>query len=152
MRISAEGSDPDGPAVQTALDLDGDETFETAEATGTATFATPGQRVIRARGSPDDAGASAVTTMTLDVRAGNLPPTVSILAPISGGMCGDGKLRVAAADPDGELVRYEYDRDGDGTFEADRGGDASTPDHSFVGVRVTDDRGAFATARTPDCA
>ena len=51
------------------------------------------------------------------------------------------------ADPDGELVRYEYDRDGDGTFETDRGGDASTPDHAFVGVRVTDDSGAVATAR-----
>ena len=146
VRVSAEGSDPDGPAVQTALDLDGDGTFETAGATGTATFATPGQRVIRARFT-DDAGAWSVATTTLDVRAGNLPPTVSILAPISGGMCGDGKLRVAAADPDGELVRYEYDRDGDGTFETDRGGDASKPDHSFVGVRVTDDSGAAATAR-----
>ena len=146
VRVSAEGSDPDGPAVQTALDLDADGTFETAGATGTATFATPGQRVIRARFT-DDGGASSVATTTLDVRAGNLPPTVSILAAISGSMCGDGKPRVVAADPDGELVRYEYDRDGDGTFETDRGSDASKPDHTFVGVRVTDDRGASATAR-----
>ena len=62
-------------------------------------------------------------------------------------------------DPDGSLVRYEWDLDGNGSFERDTGS-ASTVTHTFeayagivdprrrsVRVRVTDDDGATAEAQ-----
>ncbi|HEY6887529.1 MAG TPA: PKD domain-containing protein, partial [Solirubrobacter sp.] len=57
-----------------------------------------------------------------------------------------------SSDPDGEIVRYELDLDGDGSYETDLGESSSTT-RSFatlgtheVGVRVTDDDGATGTA------
>jgi PKD repeat protein len=60
-------------------------------------------------------------------------------------------------DPDGQIVRYEWDLDGNGSFETDAGA-APTVTHTFelykglvdprkrpIGVRVTDDKGATAT-------
>lgn len=150
VKVTAEGSDPDGSRVQTALDLDADGTFETAGSTGTATFATPGERVIRARFT-DDGGATAVATTTLDVHAGNIAPTVSVHV---GNSCFS-HLRALAIDPDGEIARYEFDVNGDGTYEADRGTSPDGPPGqsyaALAGVRVTDDSGATATTRTtPD--
>jgi YD repeat-containing protein len=152
--VKASGSDPDGLGVQTALDLDGDGSFETAGASGTATFATPGVRVIRARFT-DDAGATAVATTTLDVHAGNLAPTARIESPpLSVATAADEPTAytVNALDPDGEIVRYEYDADGDGTYETDRGGDARIPRSVLaapvIAVRVTDDGGATAIERS----
>lgn len=68
---------------------------------------------------------------------------------------------VASSDADGEIHRYEWDLDGDGTFETDTGAIPAV-DHTFeprssrriakpvrqwpVSVRVTDDQGATATA------
>ncbi len=155
--VKAEGGDPDGLSVQTALDLDDDGTFESAGSTGTATFVAPGERVIRARFT-DDAGATSVATTTLDVHAGNIVPTARFVQPFAaaapttfaGGEMTGGDT-VAAVDPDGEIVRYEYDLDGDGTYETDRGGDARIPLNELkatvVGVRVTDDGGATAVER-----
>jgi YD repeat-containing protein len=152
--IKAEGRDPDGPGVQVALDLDGDGAYETAGFAGTATFATPGERVIRARFT-DDAGATSVATTTLDVHAGNIAPTARIVPPpvtvASATAEPPSGWTVAAVDPDGEIVRYEYDVDGDGTYETDRGRDARMPqsaaDAKVVNVRVTDDSGATGVDR-----
>ena len=61
----------------------------------------------------------------------------------------------AAVDPDGTIVRYEWDLDGNGSFETDTGQTPSlsrtfaTPATVQVSVRVTDDDGRTAqTART----
>jgi hypothetical protein len=151
--VKAEGSDPDGLNVQTALDLDGDGTFETAGSTGTATFATPGVRVIRARFT-DDVGATGVATTTLDVHAGNIVPTARIASlPVTVAASAEDPSgwMADAIDPDGEIVRYEYDLDGDGTYETDRGRDARfprrAPNVGVFGVRITDDSGATAIER-----
>jgi plastocyanin len=56
----------------------------------------------------------------------------------------------ASSDPDGKLVRYEWDFDGDGSYESD-GKASPTLEHTYseagtyeVGLRVTDDDGATA--------
>lgn len=149
--VTAKGIDPDGLRVATALDLDADGTFETAGDTGTATFATVGERVIRARFT-DDAGAVAVATTTLDVHAGNLAPEVKLGGQyfIGGAPNGGGPFFGAqAVDPDGAVVRYEFDLDGDGTFEHDNGANptVNARPEGIVGVRVTDDGGAVAVSR-----
>ncbi|MDA0167769.1 hypothetical protein OJ998_01620 [Solirubrobacter taibaiensis] len=150
--VTAKGADPDGLSVKTALDLDGDGTFETDGATSPATFATPGERVIRARFT-DDAGATSVATTTLDVHAGNIAPTVRFPEPYAtvAGDYGDSGRLLNAVDPDGEIVRYEYDLNDDGTYETDRGNDARVPTWpghgGIVRARVTDDSGATAVVR-----
>jgi YD repeat-containing protein len=65
----------------------------------------------------------------------------------------------ASSDPDGKIVRYEWDLDGNGSFERDTGADPTTA-YTYVELlfrggsvkvrlRVTDDKGASAT-RTYD--
>ena len=62
----------------------------------------------------------------------------------------------SSSDPDGSIVRFEWDLDGNGTFEVD-GGPSPTLTHTFerfkglvdprvrpIAVRVTDDDGATA--------
>lgn len=144
VKITAEGRDPDGSRVQAALDLDGDGTFETAGSTGTTTFPAPGERVIRARFT-DEAGATSAASVTVDVHARNIAPSVRIQP---GSSCGPD--RAEADDPDGEIVRYEFDYDGDGVYETDAGRNPALRWAPARGVRVTDDAGATATARADD--
>jgi PKD repeat protein len=57
----------------------------------------------------------------------------------------------ASADPDGTIAKYEWDLDGDGTYETDTGTTATTskvydkPGTVNVGLRVTDNSGVTAT-------
>src|SRR5262249_23400792 len=127
--VKAEGSDVDGAAPDVALDLDGDGSFETAGPSASATYAAAGERVIRARFT-DDTGAPSVSTTTLEVRAGNLAPTVRLDIPAvaNARFSAHFGLRAYADDADGRIVRYEYDLDGDGTYETDGGTSSNVPD------------------------
>jgi PKD repeat protein len=89
-----------------------------------------------------------------EVRVGSLPPTAAFEADT---LLGPPPLTVkfdasASADPDGAVVSYDWDFDGDGTFEFNSGGDP-TASHSYdvpgdyaARVQVTDDAGVSANA------
>ena len=71
------------------------------------------------------------------------PPTLNINVPVTF----DAR---ASVDPDGQIVKYEWDFDGDGVFEVSTASPVTT--HTFtrggeikVTLRVTDDKGATAT-------
>ncbi len=71
------------------------------------------------------------------------PPTLNINVPVTF----DAR---ASFDPDGQIVKYEWDFDGDGVFEVSTASPVTT--YTFtrggevkVSLRVTDDRGATAT-------
>jgi hypothetical protein len=96
-------------------------------------------------------------TATLrSLRLGTYPPTAAItaspnqgLAPLEATLDGGG-----STDSDGSIVKYEWDLDGDGSFEVDGGG-TDNIQQTFsgvvsvsVGLRVTDDIGATDTATT----
>jgi hypothetical protein len=57
----------------------------------------------------------------------------------------------SSSDPDGRIVRYQWDLDGDGSFETDTGSTPAAsrsyrrPQTVEVGLRVTDDAGGSAT-------
>jgi PKD repeat protein len=84
----------------------------------------------------------------------NSPPTALFTAPTTLQVGAPGTFDASpSTDPELALRRYEWDFDGDGTFETDAGGQSVTT-HAFatpgvhqVGLRVTDDRGATATTR-----
>ena len=155
--VSGFGSDPDGRIDEIELDLDDDGTYEVTRANffdAPVTFASAGVKRVRARVT-DDAGLSAVATATIDVHSDNYDPFVSLsLSPASPKPGSTGDLQAFASDLDGTIARYEFDLDADGTYEVDGGTEESTAvafpvaGQRILGVRVTDNLGAVATART----
>lgn len=152
--LDATGSaDPDGAIAAYAWDLDGNGSFERATgAVGTTvtSFATPGARTLRVRVT-DDTGATDVEQVA--ITATNRAPSAALSVPGVPVPASPVTLDASGSgDPDGSVVSYEWDLDGDGTYETSTGPLASaqrsfpSPGVRTVGVRVTDDQGAMATA------
>jgi PKD repeat protein len=146
-------SDPDGlPIAKYEWDLDGDGTYETdtgTTATTTTSFATPGNHNVSLRVTDAD-GATATKTVT--IAAQNRPPVASFTGPAPAIVGSTASFDASASsDPDGTIATYEWDLDGDGTYETSTGTDphASTTYAAAgvvtVGLRVTDDLGATST-------
>jgi PKD repeat protein len=149
-------SDPDGTVVQYEWDLDGNGSYETntgATATATSSYATPGERTIGLR-ITDDKGSTA--TATRSVTAQNRAPSASFTAtpnPVSVGATVSFNAS-ASSDLDGTIAKYEWDLDGNGSYETN-GGATATTSRSYaavskpvIGLRVTDNNGAVATTTT----
>jgi YD repeat-containing protein len=160
--VSFDGSGTTGSngvaVVSYEWDLDGDGTFETGTGSSpqvSRTYGSPATVTVGLRVT-DAAGDQSVAQRTVTVR--NRPPTavIALSSPtvaIGRTVSLDGS---ASSDPDGHITRYQWDLDGDGTFETDTGSSAVTPSRPFaaplvvtVRLRVTDDRGATADATAP---
>ena len=84
----------------------------------------------------------------------NQPPTVNLEGPPEVGEGGSLPLTATATDPENEALTYEWDLDGDGTYETPSPDGSATfsaasldgPETRTVGVRVTDPGGQEATA------
>ncbi|MCD6726022.1 MAG: PKD domain-containing protein [Solirubrobacteraceae bacterium] len=149
---SASTGDPAGALVRYEWDLDGDGTYELdvgTQAASTVRFATSGQRTVRLRVT-DDVGATSVASASVDVQ--NRPPTADVALVDQPAVIGVAATLDASAsqDADGTIASYDWDLDGDGTYET-AGGAAATIAKTFadgaphtVGVRVTDNLGATA--------
>ena len=134
-------------------DLDGDGTFETDGGTTPTISHVYPDKATYAIGVlvTDDAGNSDTRTIALAVTA---RPHASIsITPSSPFSLVNATLDASAAyDSDGTIVRYEWDLDGDGTFETDAGNIPTiqrlfgTSGPRTVGVLVTDDSGATDVA------
>jgi YD repeat-containing protein len=146
-------SDPDGSIAKYEWDLDGNGTYETdTGTTATTTRSYPTARTVDVRlRVTDNAGARATTTRTLTVT--NRAPTASFTVTPNPAQVGQSVAFNAAAssDPDGSIAKYEWDLDGNGTYETDSGTTA-TASRTYtsatavtVGLRVTDDKGATDT-------
>ncbi|HEX6781220.1 MAG TPA: PKD domain-containing protein [Solirubrobacterales bacterium] len=150
---ASASKDSDGTIVKYEWDLNGDGTYETDTGTTPAisgSYGTVGERTVRLRVTDNEGG---VTTATRTLVVQNAPPTASFTATPEAAPTGttvsfDG---AASADPDGTIAKYEWDLDGNGTYETDTGTTASagtsyaTPGARTVGLRVTDNGGATAT-------
>jgi hypothetical protein len=146
--LTAFGSDPDGTVAAYDFDLDGDRTYETPGDPGgtlTTTFNTPGTRVVGVRVT-DNAGAEAVSRRTIEVKAGNDPPTVTLSRGLGR------NFFASATDPDGFVAEFAWDLNGDGVFGDATGQFVTLPaglaGRVEVAVRVTDGDGATASDRT----
>jgi subtilisin-like proprotein convertase family protein len=147
-------SDADGTVARYEWDLDGDGTYETdtgTTASSSRVYHANGAYVIRLRVTDDD-GAQDVATV--NVAAANKLPAAAIVTTPGQATAGqavtlDGR---GSSDVDGTLVKYDWDLDGNGSFEATTGATA-TRAHTYpnvgrftVGVRVTDNDGGISTA------
>jgi PKD repeat protein len=150
---AAKSTDSDGTVVKYEWDFDGNGSYETstgATAATNRTFATPGERIVGLRVT-DNNGATATTTLPVTIQ--NRAPAASFTATPTTAQSGVAIAFDASAssDPDGTVAKYEWDLDGNGSYETDAGASAKTS-HAFpaagtviVGLRVTDDSGATAT-------
>ena len=135
-------SDPGGAIAKFEWDLDGDGTFETDTGTvGTTTRAyTVGKSYFVKLRVTDGNGASSVAFDTLRVNAKPVPNfSYSPVDPLVGQQVTfDG---TASPDPDGAVASYQWDLDGNGSFEST----GANPTHTYgnagtvnVKLRVTD--------------
>ena len=147
-------SDPDGTIAKYEWDLDGNGSYETVTGTTATTskvFASAGSITVGLRVTDSD-GATATTTRSLTVT--NRIPTASFT--ISPNPANTGQTVTfngsGSKDPDGTIAKYEWDLDGNGSYETSTGTTASTTKvfaakGTFaIGLRVTDNSGATATA------
>jgi YD repeat-containing protein len=154
--VTSNGSasaDSDGTITNYSWDLDGDGTFEANTGTNSSvTRSYPkaaAAKTVRLRVTDND-GATAETTRTLTVT--NRLPTASFTVSPNPAVAGDvvSFNGSASSDPDGTVVEYRWDLDGNGTFETNTGTNASVT-RSYadggtvtVRLRVTDDDGGTA--------
>jgi len=150
----AVSSDPDGTVSKYEWDLDGNGSYETdtgATATTTSTYATATNVTVGLRVT-DSNGATATTTRALTVQ--NRAPSASFTAtpnPVPTGTAVSFDAS-GSSDPDGTIAKYEWDLDGNGSYETNTGATATTTkafasaQTPTIGLRITDDNGATATA------
>ncbi len=150
--------DPDGTIAKYEWDLDGNGSYETNSGTNPQTtrkYTSDATIDVRLRVT-DQKGATDVTVRTLNV-IGNQFPVASFTATPNPAIQG---LTVnfnaaGSSDPDGTIVKYEWDLDGNGSYEKNTGSTATTsssyptPGTVQAGLRVTDNGGKTATATIP---
>ncbi|MEZ5339270.1 MAG: PQQ-binding-like beta-propeller repeat protein [bacterium] len=159
VQFDASGSlDNDGEIVEYAWDWDGDGGFDTITEVPvfSHTFHEAGNPVVRLR-VQDNEGLRDTETIEISVNVtGNELPVASLIADRTNGTApylvflngGD------SFDPDGSIVLYEWDFDGDGNW--DTYGDSAEVSNLYadcgiyvVRLRVTDDNGAQSMAILP---
>jgi PKD repeat protein len=152
--FNASGSsDVDGTITRYEWDLDGNGSYETntgTNATTSRTYTTPGSVTVGLRVT-DDEGQPGTTTRSVTVT--NRTPTASFTGTPNPANVGQSVAFNAGAssDPDGTIARYEWDLDGNGSFETDTGA-AATTSRTYttagtvnVNLRVTDNTGGTGT-------
>lgn len=155
VNFDASGSsDSDGSIVLYEWDFDGDGNYDGygTVATIAHTYTQPGLFTAKLRVT-DNVGAQATDTSAITVNVpGNTAPTAVLLP---GASSGASPLTVnfnasGSSDPDGTIVLYEWDFDGDGNY--DGYGTVATIAHTYTHpgsftakLRVTDNVGAQAT-------
>jgi PKD repeat protein len=150
VKLTATGS---GRGITYAWDLDEDGEFD--DATGaevTHSFAVGAPRVgVRVT---DWEGRTAAEARTLEVHAGDRPPSGSLmLGPPAPRVGGDVTAYADGQDSDGRIARVEFDLDGDGTYEVTGAGQTTQTRFDSAGrrtlrARFVDDGGNVSVVTT----
>jgi YD repeat-containing protein len=149
--FTSSSSDPDGQNVTLAWDLDDNGKFDDGSGTtASRTFAKAGTYTIRLQ-AMDTEGMSSVASRLITV--GGRPPVASFTVSPQSVETGQPASFDASgsSDPDGSVQRYQWDLDGNGSYETDTGSSPQTsrfygdPGNVIVGLLVTDDEGKTAT-------
>ena len=151
--FESTSTDPEGPLAAEAWDLDDDGQFD--DGTGTTasrSFAKAGTYTVRLQvDDPDGMSSVATGTVTVGGRSPVASFTVSPQSVITGKPVA--LDATGSTDPDGSVVRYQWDLDGNGSYETDTAGNPKTsrfyasPGNVVVGLLVTDDDGTTGTAK-----
>ncbi|MDX1675193.1 MAG: PKD domain-containing protein [Longimicrobiales bacterium] len=150
---ASASTDPDGRIVAFGWDVDGDTIYE-VEGQDTVIlhrYATAGDRTVVLR-AVDEAGDTATTTQVVTVLSNNAPFAGFTFSPTDPIVTEAVTFDAAgSSDPDGTIVEYRWDFDGDGTI--DQVDTTPTTTYSFddpgdyiVLLEVVDDDGARESA------
>ncbi|VAX32142.1 hypothetical protein MNBD_NITROSPIRAE02-762, partial [hydrothermal vent metagenome] len=157
--FTASASDPDGYVATYEWDFDGDGNYDEETATTSTTYYTyteAGTYNAKLRVTDDGGSSTESNRVTITVVSPeNQPPVVSSFqaTPASGAAPLSVTFSPSASDPDGSIVEYKWDFNGDGAFEAST---TSIPvsylfnsaGTHIVRLKVIDDNEATATAET----
>jgi PKD repeat protein len=155
VNYSAAGTTDDNGIAKIEWDLDGDGTFETN--TGTAlsasrSYGSIGERTVRMRVTDVYNASSTASVKVLIHRA----PTAAFTAAPSPAFVGEQVTFDGSSSSDDENVaKYEWDLDGDGTFETNSAANPKTtktynaPGTITVRLKVTDNRGVSDVSTRP---
>jgi len=149
-------SDPDGSIAEYRWDVDGDGSVDatTSGATYSHAYGSTGEKTPSVTVA-DDAGATAEAADTVQVMSANTAPTASLTHSPSNPETGETVTLDASgsSDPDGDVVEYRWDVDGDGTVDDIT--TISTYSHAYgsggdytARVTVVDNEGAEAQAQS----
>ena len=111
-------TDPGRIVVRFEWDFEGDGTFDWSSTTTGHTshaYESPGEYVAILRVTDDNA--NAYTDSARVTVAGGALPVADAGGPYTVGIYAELELLGSASDPDGEIVYYEWDFDGDGTYD-----------------------------------
>jgi len=158
VQLTASVTDSDGSITGYEWDFDGDGVYDESTASSSVmhTYSTAGTYSARVR-AKDNGGAYAVSSpeaVTVSTAANKPPIIVSILGTVSqSGSNTSVTFNVSASDPNGVIVKFEWDFDGNGTVDAVTTSAPALYSYSSPGtyspvVTVTDNHGARATATT----
>ena len=147
--LSGKASDPDNEIVSYSWDFDGDgkgDWSSSKEADTRYTFRRAGEYVISFVVKTDD---GKVSSDTARVIVDNEPPEARAGEDVVSSAGRKVVLKGRGRDPDGTIVKYEWDFDGDGTYDWSSE-DTGYVEHEFgeftdVVLRVTDSDGETAT-------
>jgi hypothetical protein len=144
LAFTSASTDADGIALL-EWDLDADGTFERTGAQVSTSFGTTGPHPVALRAT-DTLGAKSTTT--LNVRVHRAPTALIVTAPPAPVVNQPTTLDGSRSSDDGSIAKYEWDLNGDGTFETNT---AAVPKATTtftalgpakVGLKVTDNDGA----------
>jgi len=154
---AAGSTDPDGTIAKYEWDLDGNGSYELntgTTATTTKAYAAEGTYNVAVRVTDNQTGND---TETVALTVANGAPTASFTATPSKPLLGQEVTFDASAsnDADGTIAKYEWDLDGNGSYETDAGTTKvatrtyTAPGTVTVRLRVTDNNGKTGiTTRT----
>lgn len=141
----AGSTDDNGAITKHEWDLDDNGTFERTGAEIGASFGGTGTHVVKLRVT-DTLGATAVSSVS--IRVHRQPTADFATRPVAPGVGQLVTLDGALSDDDGTIARYQWDLDGNGSYETDGAATATvgtrfaTAGPAKVGLKVTDNDGA----------
>ena len=151
--FTSSSSDPDNQAVSLAWDLNNDGKFDDGTGqTASRSFPKAGTYTVRLQVTDSD-GLSSVATKAITV--GGRPPVAAFTVSPQSVETGQPASFDASgsSDPDGTVQRYQWDLDGNGSYETDTGTNPQTSrfyadaGNVIVGLLVTDDDGKTSTTQ-----
>ncbi len=119
IQFFGQGTDPDGGSVSYSWDFDGDGVADSVLQSPTHAFPTEGVKTVFLTVT-DPQGQSSTARMTVTVFAApsGSPPNVHVRAfSLQGAASLEVLFRADASDPDGSIVRYDWDFEGDGAID-----------------------------------
>lgn len=152
VQLTGSGTDSDGSIVLYEWDFEGDGTYDWSSSTTgntTYTYNTVGTFQAVFRVTDDNGLTDTATAATTVVRAGppGSPTATASASPTSGNAPLIVNFNGTATDPDNDIVLYEWDFDGDGTYDWSSATTGSTS-HTYnaagthvASFRVTDSTG-----------